>query len=40
VGKRYKRAIRAYKKQVWESARREQLELIKERRGKALQESK
>jgi hypothetical protein len=52
VGKRYKRAVRAHKREVWDSATREQLELIKdvgesvtreqieERCGKALQESK
>ena len=37
MGKRYKRAIRAHKREVWESATKEQLELIKERCGKALQ---
>jgi hypothetical protein len=39
VGKRLKRPIRAHKKEVWESATREQLKLIKERCGKAPQES-
>jgi hypothetical protein len=39
VGKRYERANRAHKREVWESATREQLELIKERCGTALQES-
>jgi hypothetical protein len=40
VGKRYKRAIRAHKRELLESVKREQLELIKERCGKVLQESK
>jgi hypothetical protein len=38
VGKRYKRAVKAHKREVWESATREQLELQKERCEKALQE--
>jgi hypothetical protein len=37
VGKRYKRAIRAHKRELWESATKEQLELIKKRCGKAIQ---
>jgi len=39
VGKGYKRAIRAHNREVWESATREQLELIQESCRKALYES-
>jgi hypothetical protein len=40
VRKRYNGAVRAHEREVWESATREQLDLIEESCGKALQESK